>query len=130
MATKKVFVSYDYDNDKHYKNLLLAWDAHRDIDFYLNDHSIDVSVNSTNASTIKQAISAKINAATYFLCIVGEKTKNSSWVDWEISKAVELKKKIAAVKTSKDNSTPAGLYNVGASWALSFNFDAIKDTLK
>jgi hypothetical protein len=26
MAKKKVFISYDYDNDKHYKNLLLAWD--------------------------------------------------------------------------------------------------------
>jgi len=130
MATKKVFVSYDYDNDRHYKNLLLAWDANKDFDFYLNDQSIDVSVNSTSAGTIKQAISAKINSSTYFLCIVGEKTHNSSWVSWEISKAVELKKKIVAVKTSKDNSTPSGLYNVGATWALSFNFDAIKDALK
>ena len=34
MATKKVFVSYDYVNDKHYKNLLLAWDANRDFAFY------------------------------------------------------------------------------------------------
>lgn len=130
MATKKVFVSYDYDNDKHYKNLLLAWDANKDFDFYLNDQSVDVSVNSTSAGTIKQAISAKINSSTYFLCIVGEKTHNSSWVSWEISKAVELKKKIVAVKTSKDNSTPNGLYNVGATWALSFNFDAIKAALK
>lgn len=129
MATKKVFVSYDYDNDKHYKNLLLAWDANKVFDFYLNDHSVDVSVNSTSAPAIKQAISTKINAATYFLCIVGKNTHKSSWVSWEIAKAVELKKIIVAVKTDRSNDTPAGLLGVGASWALSFTFDSIKNAL-
>ncbi|CAC9487784.1 hypothetical protein, partial [uncultured Gammaproteobacteria bacterium] len=27
MAKKKVFVSFDWDNDKNYKFLLQAWDA-------------------------------------------------------------------------------------------------------
>lgn len=129
MATKRVFVSYDYDNDKHYKNLLVAWDANKDFDFYINDQSVDVSVDSTNATTIKQAISAKLNSSTYFLCIVGSKASNSSWVSWEIKKAVELKKKIIAVKTDRSNDAPAGLYGVGASWAQSFTFDAIKSAI-
>ena len=126
MAKKKIFISYDYDNDKHYKNLLKAWDANGTFDFNFHDHSADVSINSTNASAIKRAISAKINSATYFLCIVGEKTHNSSWVEWEIDKAVELKRKIVAVKTSSTNTTPNGLYGVGASWAMSFTEDAVK----
>jgi hypothetical protein len=126
MAKKKIFVSYDYDNDRHYKNLLTAWDANKEFDFGFSDQSADVSIDSTNAATIKRTISTKINEATYFLCIVGKKTHTSKWVAWEISKAVELKRKIVAVKTDSQNTTPTGLLNVGAKWAMSFTFESIR----
>ncbi len=125
-----MFVSYDYDNDKHYKNMLLAWDKNSEFDFGFNDQSADVSIQSTDAAAIKRAISAKINAATYFLCLVGEKTNKSSWVSWEIDKAKELKKKLVAVKISYKNTTPSGLLRAGASWAMSFTFDAIKKAIE
>ena len=130
MAKKKVFISYDYDNDKHYKNLLVAWDANKEFDFSFYDASVDVSVDSDDAAAIKRVISARINSATYFLCIVGEKTHKSDWVAWEIDKAIELKKKIVAVKTAKDNTTTTGLYGIGAKWALSFTFASIKKALE
>jgi len=117
---KTIFISYDYDNDKHYKNILKAWDANGTFDFNFDDKSADVSINSTDAAAIKRAISAKINNATYFLCIVGEKTHSSSWVKWEIDKAVELNRKIVAVKTNSTNTTPSELLGVGAKWAMSF----------
>jgi len=129
MAKKKVFISYDYDNDKHYKNLLVAWDANKDFDFSFYDASVDVSVDSDDAAAIKRVISARINSATHFLCIVGEKTHKSKWVAWEIDKAVALEKKLIAVKTAKDNTSPSGLYGVGATWALSFTFASIKKAL-
>lgn len=129
MAKKKVFISYDYDNDKHYKNLLLAWDANSEFDFSLYDQSVDVSVDSDDAAAIKRVISARINASIYFLCIVGKNTYKSDWVAWEINKAVELKNKIVAVKTAKDNKSPSELLGVGAEWALSFTFDSIKNAL-
>jgi hypothetical protein len=129
MAKKKVFISYDYDNDKHYKSLLLAWDTNKQFDFYIYDQSVDVSVDSSDAATIKRVISARINESTYFLCIVGKHTYKSKWVGWEISKAVELKKKIVAVKTERSNETPKELFNTGASWALSFTFDSIKNAI-
>lgn len=130
MAKKKIFISYDYDNDKHYKNLLLAWDKNSEFDFGFSDQSTDVSIQSTDAVAIKRAISAKINAATYFLCLVGSKTSKSSWVTWEIEKAKDLKKKLVAVKISPGNTTPSGLLNAGASWAMSFTFDAIKKAIE
>jgi len=129
MAKKKVFISYDYDNDRHYKNLLVAWDANKEFDFSFSDSSSDVSVDSEDTAAIKRAISARINSATYFLCIVGEKTDKSEWVAWEIDKAVELKKKIVAVKTAKDNTSPSGLCGVGTKWALSFTLASIKKAL-
>lgn len=126
---KKVFISYDYENDRHYKNLLLAWDANKQFDFYISDYSADVSINSTDAAAIKSTLSRYINQGTVFLVIVGKKTSRSSWVRWEIEKAVELRKKIVAVKTDRDNETPTELYGVGASWALSFTQDAITKAL-
>jgi hypothetical protein len=122
---KKVFISYDYDNDKHYKNLLLAWDSNKLFDFSIHDHSADVSINSTDATAIKRVISRYINEATYFLVIVGKKTHKSSWVKWEIEKALELNKKIVAVKTDRENISPDALMGIGASWAMSFTYVAI-----
>ncbi len=126
---ENIFISYDYDNDKHYKNLLVAWDANKEFDFGFTDHSADVSINSDDATAIKRAISAKINNAMIFLCLVGEHTHKSTWVKWEIAKAVELKKKIVAVKIKSTNKTPDGLLGVGAKWAMSFTFESIKTAI-
>ena len=40
MAKKTVFISFDYDNDARYKNLLLAWDKNSDFDFGFYDGSL------------------------------------------------------------------------------------------
>lgn len=37
MAKKKVCVSFDYENDRRYYNLLEAWNDNSSIDFYIND---------------------------------------------------------------------------------------------
>jgi hypothetical protein len=126
---KKVFVSYDYTNDKHYKNLLLAWDRNKSFDFSIHDHSADVSINSTNAAAIKSVLSRYINEATYFLVIVGKKTHKSAWVRWEIEKAIELKKRIVAVKTDRENTSPDSLLGVGATWAMSFTYESISNAI-
>jgi hypothetical protein len=126
MANKKrVFISYDYDNDKHYKNLLLAWDANKQFDFYISDYSADVSINSKDATAIKSVLSRYINQGTIFLVILGKKTHKSAWVNWEINKALELGKKIVAVKTERENISPYELMGVGANWAMTFTYDAI-----
>jgi len=127
---KKVFISYDYDNDKHYKNLLLAWDKNSEFDFSFYDQSVDVSVDSTDPAAIRRVISNKINNSTYFLCLIGKKTHNSDWIKWEINKAIELKKRLVAVKIESTNTSPDEIVGVGAMWALSFTFDSIKKALE
>lgn len=125
----ELFISYDYDNDKHYKNLLVAWDSNDMFDFEFYDHSVDVSVNSEDASYIKRVIKEKISQCTHFLCIIGEYTWKSDWVEWEIEKAVELRKKIVAVKIDNNYTSPSAIKGVGASWARSFTFSAISDAV-
>lgn len=130
MAAKTIFVSYDYAADANYKNLLSAWAKNADFAFQMDDRSVDVSVDSTDAATIKRAISAGINSATYFLCLIGKETHKSAWVAWEIAKAVELEKRLVAVKIEKDDTSPPGLLDHGAGWALSFTLDGIMNAIK
>lgn len=119
MATKKVFVSYDYDNDRNYRNLLSAWDANKAFDFSFDDHSTP-RINSDNAGRIKAAIATKLAGAECLLVIVGQYTSSSEWVAWEIEKAKELGLSLIGVKISSSYTSPAGLLNADAIWALSF----------
>jgi hypothetical protein len=130
MAKVKIYISYDYDNDKHYKNLLVAWDKNKVFDFTFYDASVDVSVNSEDANYIKRVIGERIRGASHFLCVVGKHTSKSKWVEWEINKAIELRKKIVAVKTDQTNSSPSVILGVGASWANSFAFESIKKAIE
>lgn len=124
-----IFVSYDYDNDRQYKNTLKMWASNSRVDFTFNDVSIDISVNSRDPGVIKRAISRRIAQSDVVVCIVGRSTNRSSWVRWEIEKAVELRRSIAAVKIEASNPTPESLYGIGAKWAMSFTFESIKNAI-
>jgi hypothetical protein len=41
MAKKRVFISYDYKNDKNYRDLALAWDKNANHDFNFYDMSVE-----------------------------------------------------------------------------------------
>ena len=132
MAKTKVFVSYDHDQDAHYKRLLQAWDANPDFDFEFDSRGPDVAIDSKDAGPIKAALTTMMKSATHLLVIVGAKTSTSKWVAWEIERAkqTDTKLKLAAVKLAKDNTTPAGLLGTGTAWATSFSRDRIIEALK
>lgn len=134
MAKKKVFVSFDYDNDKHYKFLLEAWDANPEFDFYFSDLSSE-EIKSKSVAVVKQALSAKINAANYTVVIVGAEANKqhndhkeigyTNWLNYEIAKSKEHKNKLIGIKIDKSYESPSELLNSGAKWAMSFTKDAI-----
>jgi hypothetical protein len=64
MATKRIFVSFDYDNDRHYKNLLLAWDKNKEFDFEFYDGSLRDAIDSKNAAYIKSKIRPLIDKSS------------------------------------------------------------------
>ncbi|WP_342480023.1 TIR domain-containing protein [Paenibacillus sp. FSL L8-0340] len=130
---KKVFISYDYDEDRDYKNTLLMWSKNQSAyfsNFSFEDGSTDVSINSFDEAAIKRAISRRMNQCDVFLLLVGEKTHKSSWCNWEIEKAKELGLILVAVKISYSNTSPTGIYNAGATWAKSFTYQAISSALE
>lgn len=70
MAKKKVCISFDYENDKHYRYLLSAWDANTDFEFTFNDKTPG-EIKSDDYSRLKAVLTQKINSASLVLVIVG-----------------------------------------------------------
>lgn len=127
MAKKRVFVSFDHSEDLHYKNLLKAWNTNPNFDFEFDQRSPDVAINSYNASVIQSTLTTMMKKADYLLVIIGSKSSNSAWMNWEIDRAkkYDVKLKLAAAKIDFKYSTPLGLYGVGTSFANSFTQDSI-----
>ena len=128
MTKNKVFIGYDYDNDKAAKDHLLEW-VDKEFDCSSYDRAFDVPVDSEAAAVFKKDLAARIGNSSHFLCIVGKETYRSAWMAWEIGKAVELKKKLVAAKTDSTNNSPTAMQGVGASWSALFNFDSIKKAM-
>jgi hypothetical protein len=134
MAKRKVFVSFDYENDKHYKYLLEAWDANKEFDFSFRDVSSS-EINTSNISRVKAALTEKINQATTTLVIVGKHANSQhpdrqeigyrNWQCFEVAKSKVAHNRLVAVKIDRTYDSPEGLLNSDASWAMSFTQDAI-----
>jgi len=127
---KRVFLSYDYDNDGYYKDVLMAWSKSPDFAQFTVHDPPNAPVDGDAAEPLKRAIAAQIGAATAFLCVVGEKTRTNGWVEWEIAKADELGKRMIGVRINRDHTVSETLYNAGATWALSFTFEGIKTAME
>lgn len=139
MAKKKVFVSFDYENDKHYKFLLEAWDANPEFDFYFSDLSAK-EIQSSSISTIKSALTTKINQATYTLVIVGQYANTQhkdhkeigykNWINFETARSKANRNKLVAIKLDKSYTSPDELLGANAEWAMSFTKEAIIKALE
>ncbi len=133
-SDKKICISFDWHNDRHYRNLLSAWLANpkNPIDFHdLTPGAIDTA----DVGRVKAVLTTQIRSATHTLVIIGEyantahadsaKIGTRNWIWWEIEKSKSEKNRLIAVKLKSDNPTPDPLYNSSAKWAMSFTQDGI-----
>jgi hypothetical protein len=130
MATNEVFINYDYDHDKRDKDRLLGWDVNHEFNFTSYDKSLNVELDSKEAADIKQDLAAQIGRSSHVLCLVGKETYRSGWAKWVIEKALELKKKLVAVKHNSINNSPPVLHRRDVEWCMMFNFDSIKKSIE
>ncbi len=136
---KKVFVSFDYDNDRHYYYLLKGWDANKSFKFHFSDYT-SKEIKSDSVTVVKQKLSQKINEADCTLVIIGKHSNDKhpdssligykNWQNYEIAKSVEHGKKVVAVKIDRSYDSPEEIIGIGASWAMSFTEDAITKALE
>ncbi len=130
MKKKNVYVSFDYNNEEHYKFVLNAWNEHMECDFSYNDMPSE-KISSNNILKLKDELTLKISKCTYVLVIVSEDSNKEdlnsgligykNWQNWEVAKAKELNKKIVGTKVNSMFEPPEELIGSCTSWARKFN---------
>ena len=137
MAKKKVCCSFD-EHDRHYYNLLEAWNKNKDIDFSIKDCTPS-EIQSESVATIKQVLSTKIGDANYMIAIIGKHSDDThpdsaeigykNWQAYEIAKNHEKGNGLVVVKLDNSYSAPVEAYGIGAKWVYSFNLEDILSAL-
>jgi hypothetical protein len=130
----KIFISFDWTNDKHYRFLLNAWNNNPSFPIDFIDGS-SPEINSWNITRIKAALTTKIRQAHCTLVIVGAEASKihkdkqligyNNWLDFEIAKSKEAGNTLIGVKVNSRYTSPTELLGSFAIWAKSFERDPI-----
>lgn len=107
----KVFVSFDYENDRNYRNILSAWNANTSFQFTFQDFT-PLEIQSNSVSTVKAVLTRKVREATHTLLINGAYANElhrdraqigfDNWISFEVAQSIINQKNIVAVRL--DNS--------------------------
>jgi DNA-directed RNA polymerase subunit L len=101
---RNVFLSF-VEEDLNLVNLFRGQAKNENNDLEFSDYSVKEPFDSENADYIRQEIRNLIKKVSVTLCLIGETTYKSKWVDWEIRTSAELGKGLVGVRlhsSSKD----------------------------
>ena len=139
MAKRKVCVSFDYEDDKDFRNLLSAWDKNSNFEFTFNDLT-PKEIQTSSVSVVKQVLTRKINAATYTLVIIGKNANKrhrdstqigyKNWINFEVARSKANGNKLVAIKLDNSYESPDEILGSGASWARSFTQASIMKAIR
>jgi hypothetical protein len=135
----KMFISFDYENDKRYKFLLNALSINTRFDLSFSDRSSG-EIQSDIISVVKSCLSKRINTATHTLVIIGKDANGlhrdskeigyRNWINFEVAKSKESGNKIIAVKINRSYDSPEEILGAGVSWVNSFSVDSIVEAME
>ena len=138
MAKEKVFVSFDFENDKNYRYILDELCKNEEFEFIFEDKGIK-KVNEWDIEPIQQNLIKKIEESTYTLVIIGKNSntinKNKkfigmrNWINYEINKSESSGNKLVAVKLNSLYTSPPELFKSEVVWADDATVDSILEAL-
>lgn len=123
---KRVFLSFVVE-DKDLVTLFRGQAKNKNSDLEFSDYSIKDPYNSTNRDYIKSQIKPRISAASVTICLIGNTTYKSDWVDWELRVSKEVGNKVFGVRLHSDASkdpTPKALADLKAA-VVNWEIDSI-----
>jgi hypothetical protein len=125
MAKKKVFVSFDFDNDKFLKESIIAQAKLDDSPFDVMDFSLKEAVPEKD--WLDKARTA-ISRSEVFIVMLGSKTRNAPGVLKEVQIANELKKEKFQIIGYNDGSETWAVPNAGR--VYNWDWENLKKLLK
>ena len=121
---KKVFVSFDFDNDKTLKDFIIGQAKNSDSPFEVSDYSLKEA--KVEKEWLDRARAA-IKRSDVFIVMLGSKTKSASGVKKEVAIAKEIEKTRFQIIGYKDGSSDWAV--PGGGRVYSWNWDNLKKLL-
>jgi predicted GTPase len=125
MAKKRVFVSFDFDNDRTLKDFIIGQSKLEDSPFEVVDTSLKEA--APEKSWLEKARVA-ISRSDIVLVMLGPKTRNAPGVLKEVKIANELKKSKFQIIGYRDGSEEWAVADAGRVYR--WNWDNLKNLLK
>jgi Thoeris protein ThsB, TIR-like domain len=124
MAKKKVFVSFDFDNDKTLKDFIIGQAKLEDSPFEVADHSLKEA--APEKDWLDKATTA-IKRSDVFIIMLGPKTKTAPGVLKEVKVAKDLNKSRFQVIGYKNGTADLAVPDGGRTY--SWNWENLKKLL-
>lgn len=124
MAKTKVFVSYDFDNDKTLYDFIIGQAKLPDSPFEVSDHSLKEAAPEKDWEAKARAA---ISRADKFIIMLGPKTKSASGVKKEVAMAMGLGKTRFQIIGYRDGSRDWAVPDGGVTY--SWNWPNLKKLL-
>lgn len=125
MAPTKVFVSYDYDNDKIPYEFIIGQSKNPDSPFQVSDHSLKEAAPQKNWETNARAA---ISRSEKVVVMLGPKTRHARGVKKEVAIANSLGKTRFQVIGYKNGSRDWAVPGAGVTYL--WNWASLKKLLK
>jgi hypothetical protein len=123
---RRVFLSFVVE-DQDLVGLFRGQAKNKNNDLEFSDCSVQEPYDSTNAPYIRSRIRERIRSASVTICLIGQTTYRSKWVDWELRTSKEEGNGVFGVRLHSDpikDPTPQALTELKAS-VVNWNIDAI-----
>ena len=106
---RRIFISFDHDDTQQVNGFLGLRNIMDNFDFY--NHKLDRRVQSKDDDYVKRVIREQyINPASVTVVLIGNKTADSPWVQWEIAESKRQGKGLLGIRIRGTNgSVPAGI---------------------
>ena len=86
----KIFISHSWQYSDTLESLRKLIDARGYFNATYEESTRDNPINSGNESYVKTRLTQKIAASDIILALAGVYASHSSWIQWELDKALEL----------------------------------------
>ena len=124
MPKKRVFVSFDFDNDKTLKDFIVGQARLPDSPFEVADHSLKEAQPERDWEAKARAA---ISRSEVFIVMLGPRTRSASGVLKEVKMAQDLQKKSFQVIGYRDGSETWAVLGAGRTYR--WNWDNLKKLL-
>ncbi len=124
MAKTKVFVSFDFDNDKTLRDFIIGQAKLSDSPFEVSDHSLKEAAPERDWETKAKAA---ISRADKFIVMLGSKTRFAPGVKKEVAMAMELGKPRFQIIGYKNGTADWAVADGGRTY--SWNWENLKKLL-